>query len=319
MNTLVSVVSDSGRLRDVVRYTVLEARDSVGTAAVGIRFLLPVGDGPDALPRPAAEALADRIHDLAAATILGDTAVETTFVTVTAPDTETRVATLVDAVPADAVGIVLMPELAEIDVAAVQAALGRAGRSVPVERSPVERRLVRPPLSFPREYRRTAATFGLSLGFYLALGDPTSAFDVVTGLVSAGLVAVVLAPVAFEAAPTVRSIGRAGRACLFFPYLLYAVVRANLAMAVVVLHPRLPIDPTVVRLPAPEGRLARALLANSITLTPGTLTVDVVEDELVVHTLTAGSRADLEAGGLVRAVSYVVGGSPAGTERGRGQ
>jgi multicomponent Na+:H+ antiporter subunit E len=72
-----------------------------------------------------------------------------------------------------------------------------------------------------------------------------------------------------------------------------------------VLHPGLPIEPSVVRIPAPEGRVARALLANSITLTPGTLTVDLTDDELVVHALTAGSRVDLESGTLARAVAFV--------------
>jgi multicomponent Na+:H+ antiporter subunit E len=154
------------------------------------------------------------------------------------------------------------------------------------------------------------ATFGLSLSFYLSLGDPTSAFDVATGALSAGLVTAVLSRTVFEDDPSVRTLASALRACLFLPYLLYAVVRANLAMAAVVLDPRLPIDPSVVRVPAPEGRIGRALLANSITLTPGTLTVDVVDDELVVHALTRRSRVDLHAGRLVRAVSLVVGESP---------
>jgi multicomponent Na+:H+ antiporter subunit E len=162
-------------------------------------------------------------------------------------------------------------------------------------------------LTLPRTAPRAIATFGLSLAFYLSLGDPTSPFDLVTGLLSAGVVATVLSRVAFESEPSGRSLTSALRACLFLPYLLYAVVRANLAMAAVVLDPRLPIDPSIVRVPAPEGRVGRALLANSITLTPGTLTVDVVGDELVVHALTRRSKADLEAGRLARAVSFVVG------------
>jgi multicomponent Na+:H+ antiporter subunit E len=48
-------------------------------------------------------------------------------------------------------------------------------------------------------------------------------------------------------------------------------------------------------------------LANSITLTPGTLTLDVVDDELVVHTLTEASKADLLEGSLARSVAFVTG------------
>lgn len=73
-------------------------------------------------------------------------------------------------------------------------------------------------------------------------------------------------------------------ALLYVPVLLAYVVRANLDVAYRVLHPRLPIRPGIVRartsLRSPSGRV---LLANSITLTPGTLSVDLVDDLLYVH------------------------------------
>ena len=151
------------------------------------------------------------------------------------------------------------------------------------------------------------ATALVAFAFYVFLGDPTDWFDIVTGIVSAVVVAIVLGRVAFVHPPTVRTLGTLVRAVIFLPYLLFAVVRANLSLAAVLLDPRLPIDPAVVRIPAPEGQLATALLANSITLTPGTLTVDVDDDTLVVHTLTRGTREELLEGGLTRAVGFVVG------------
>lgn len=154
---------------------------------------------------------------------------------------------------------------------------------------------------------RVGATGAVAFLFYLALGDPTDPFDVVTGFTSAVVVAAILARVAFDSVPS-RGTLRAGlRAIVFLPILLTAVVRSNLALAAVVLDPELPIDPDVVRIPAPDGAVARALLANSITLTPGTLTLDLLEDELVVHTLTAASRAELLEGSLVRWVAMVSG------------
>lgn len=154
---------------------------------------------------------------------------------------------------------------------------------------------------------RFGATAAVAFAFYLALGDPTEPFDLVTGLASAGVVAAVLGRVAFKRPPSAATVRTSVRAALFLPGLLAAVVRANLSLAAVVLDPRLPIDPAVVRIPAPEGTLARALLANSITLTPGTVTVDVTDDELVVHTLTADSRAELLEGALARSVAAVTG------------
>ena len=156
-------------------------------------------------------------------------------------------------------------------------------------------------------YRRVAGTGVLAFAFYLALGDPTDPFDLVTGLASAAVVAWVLCDVTFERAPSRTTVGTALRAAVFLPGLLWAVVRANVALAAVVLDPRLPIDPAVVQIPAPESPLGRALLANSITLTPGTLTLDVVDDTLVVHTLTAATREGLLEGSLARSVAFVTG------------
>jgi multicomponent Na+:H+ antiporter subunit E len=167
-------------------------------------------------------------------------------------------------------------------------------------------------LSTGRSAGRAVATFALSFGFYLALGDPTDPFDLVTGAVSGLVVVAVLSGVVFERSPSRGTLASALRAVVFLPYLLVAVVRANLGVAATVLDPRLPIDPTLVRVPAPGSQTARALLANSISLTPGTLTVDVTDDELVVHALTAETRADLEAGSLARAVAFVTGEPPIG-------
>jgi multisubunit Na+/H+ antiporter MnhE subunit len=191
----------------------------------------------------------------------------------------------------------------------VDAEIERAlrGAGVLTERVPVDRERRPRRLVHRAGVARFTATFLLSYGFYLALGDPTAPFDLVTGAASAGLVAALLAGTLFEEPPTVRrSLPRFVRAALFLPYLLWEVVRANLAVAAVVLRPSLPIDPATVEVPLEgRGRFERALLANAITLTPGTLSVDVTEEALLVHTLTAGSREELETGSLARAVRFV--------------
>jgi multicomponent Na+:H+ antiporter subunit E len=157
---------------------------------------------------------------------------------------------------------------------------------------------------------RAGATALVAYAFYLALGDPTDPFDLVTGAASAVVVAVVLSGVAFARTPSPATVASLARAVVFLPALLVAVVRANLSLAAVVLDPRLPVDPSVVRVPAPEGAVATALLANAVTLTPGTLTVDVVDDHLVVHALTAATREELLSGSLARAAAQVTGARP---------
>jgi len=304
---LVAVVTDRGPVRSVVSYALREARDAEDSTATTVRFLIPLGRGADAIPRATGDALVERVAELAAANEYESLAVDARTVRVDGKSADERVCALVDAIPADVTDVVVMPEFAEFTVAALADALTTVDRAgVDVERAPVDRRIERSPIAVERTTSRLLATFGVAYAFYLALGDPTKPFDVATGAVSAGVVALVLGRVAFEPEPSRQSVGRVLRALVFIPYLLAAVVRANLSMAVVVLSPRLPIDPSVVRVPAPEGRIARALLANSITLTPGTLTVDVVDDELVVHALTEATRESLEEGSLARAVEFVV-------------
>jgi multicomponent Na+:H+ antiporter subunit E len=176
-----------------------------------------------------------------------------------------------------------------------------------VERVPRGRERQRRQLVHDGGVVRFAATFTLSYLFYLSLGNPFDPFDLVTGVPVAGVVATLLSSTLFETPPAPGTIlPRLGRATLFVPYLLYEVAKANLAVAAVILRPSLPIDPQMVALTdVPDDRFERALLANAITLTPGTVTVDVRADRFVVHTLTASTRRGLVAGSLTRAVAYV--------------
>jgi multicomponent Na+:H+ antiporter subunit E len=98
----------------------------------------------------------------------------------------------------------------------------------------------------------------------------------------------------------------------YVPWLVVEIVKANLAVTRIVLHPRLPLDPVVLRFRLPvRGDLAVTTLANSITLTPGTITLDVEGDQMVVHALTPVPLSDLEVtfGGRVARVFGEEGGT----------
>jgi len=70
----------------------------------------------------------------------------------------------------------------------------------------------------------------------------------------------------------------------YIPYFLYACIRANLDVAYRVLHPHVPIRPGIVRVRTTlQSDLAKTFLANSITLTPGTLSVDIDGQDLYIH------------------------------------
>ena len=79
----------------------------------------------------------------------------------------------------------------------------------------------------------------------------------------------------------------------FWGGLLVDIVKSNLRVARIVLSPSLPISPTVVKFNAvPEGRIGQATLANSITLTPSTVTLDAHQGVLLVHCLTEQSARE---------------------------
>lgn len=75
---------------------------------------------------------------------------------------------------------------------------------------------------------------------------------------------------------------------VYIPVFLYKLVLANVDMAYRVLSPKLPINPRVVKVPTSlQSDFKKLVLANSITLTPGTLSLDVEEDHVLVHWVNA--------------------------------
>ena len=90
----------------------------------------------------------------------------------------------------------------------------------------------------------------------------------------------------------------------FWAWLGREVVVSSIEVARIVLRRRLVVEPRVVNIDGSGlGPVDLALLGNSITLTPGTLTLDVHEGRLLVHALTADGAAALERGEMQRRVA----------------
>ena len=84
------------------------------------------------------------------------------------------------------------------------------------------------------------------------------------------------------------------RFLVYFPWLMKEVFVANLQVAKLILDPKMPISPRMVVFHgSQETDLGRVIYANSITLTPGTITTGVEGKEYQIHALSA---ADLETG-----------------------
>jgi multicomponent Na+:H+ antiporter subunit E len=76
----------------------------------------------------------------------------------------------------------------------------------------------------------------------------------------------------------------------FLPTFLKNLIQSNIAVAKIVLNPKLPINTGIVKLKTNlKNSYDKLILANSITLTPGTITVELREEELFIHVLDMSS------------------------------
>lgn len=134
----------------------------------------------------------------------------------------------------------------------------------------------------------------LLLAVWLLLNASLSPVVIVSGLIAALIIAVFFSarhPVFREMKLNPKAIA------YFFIYFFvftYELVKANLDVAKRVMSPSLPINPGIVEVKTRlTSKIGRLFLANSITLTPGTLTVDIKGDSLFIHWIDVSSN-DIE-------------------------
>jgi len=147
---------------------------------------------------------------------------------------------------------------------------------------------------------KRAALFILALALWVLLVLPfggTWHQDMVAGALVSLVVVLVMREVPAREAAKVFDPRRYGWLAVYLVVLAYYVIKANLDVMYRLLHPDMPIRPGIVKvkteLATPTGVAA---LANSITLTPGTLTVNATEDGwLYVHWIWVATEDPEEA------------------------
>ncbi len=98
---------------------------------------------------------------------------------------------------------------------------------------------------------------------------------------------------------------------LYFPWLLAEIVKSAWDVVKIIVDPRLPISPVFVRVkPSQATAVGRVTYANSITLTPGTITVVAGREEFLVHAITKAGAEGLAQGDMDRRVTRFEGTSP---------
>jgi multicomponent Na+:H+ antiporter subunit E len=145
---------------------------------------------------------------------------------------------------------------------------------------------------------RTISLALFLFGFWLILSGHYTVWLVAAGAIISVLLALAARRLGFadeEGHPVERLVA----GLVYWPWLVREIVKSGIGVTRIILDPKLPISPqlfhTKVSVRTPVGV---ATYANSITLTPGTITVGVdrSQDRFLVHALTEAGAADVEAG-----------------------
>jgi len=171
-----------------------------------------------------------------------------------------------------------------------------------------------PPPEKPRLREKFRAsffmTFFISLGTWLVLSGKFDVFHISLGVISCFIVAFFSGDIMFPD-PDLRGYPRMTmRFIAYIPWLLWQIWVSNLHVLRLVFHPRMMdlIDPRIVRFKSRlTGDMALLVLANSITLTPGTITIFVsVMGGFTVHAIDKELAEGLP-GDMERRVAHIYG------------
>lgn len=147
----------------------------------------------------------------------------------------------------------------------------------------------------PSKLRDTAVLFVTLMLFWLMLSGKLDTDVLIVGAVASLIIALLYRDglsffTEFRFTPQAMVAG-----FRYYGYFLRELFKSNLNMAAIVLSPSLPITPGIVKVRTRlKSRMGRLMLANSITLTPGTLTVEMAGEWLYIHCVTVGAT-DVEA------------------------
>lgn len=150
------------------------------------------------------------------------------------------------------------------------------------------------------------ATFIILFALWLLLSGHYDAFHISLGVICCALVAYFSHDLLFPEFQLGGSIGVGFRFACYIPWLLYQILLANIHVAKVVLSPKMPIDPAIIEFKSKlKGDLAHSTMGNSITLTPGTITVDIREGNYYVHAIDRVVADDLLSGEMENRVARI--------------
>ena len=145
--------------------------------------------------------------------------------------------------------------------------------------------------------------------FWLVLSSSFAIESVIIGIVASILVTVYSKDIVFaEEETSLYKFSGVIALVRFLWCLIVEVIKANIGIVKIVLDPSLPISPRFVVVPIPDNlkkNFNKVLYANAITLTPGTLTVDILEEGYLIHAINEDAGYGLKGSVLEKYVMRV--------------
>ncbi len=156
--------------------------------------------------------------------------------------------------------------------------------------------------------RRFLVVTAVLWAFWIALADQFELLHALSGLLGAGLISLFSFSIIEEwLLPIKWSYKIPWRLGLFLIGRLKYIIHANIDLAERLLDPQLPINPAIIRLKHNlKNPVARTILANTITLTPGTLTVEIDEKDIYVHFLAEEYLDNILSSNLTQQIKHVL-------------
>jgi multicomponent Na+:H+ antiporter subunit E len=151
-------------------------------------------------------------------------------------------------------------------------------------------------------------TFLVLYGFWIILSGRFDLFHLSLGIISCALVSFLSRDLLFSRKVGRNHLSQLLRFLRYLPWLFYQIVLANLYVAYLALHPKSTqkIDPHVIRFKTTlKADMAVTTFANSITLTPGTITLLVQEGFFYVHAISKKVADDLLTGEMEDRVAQI--------------
>jgi multicomponent Na+:H+ antiporter subunit E len=156
------------------------------------------------------------------------------------------------------------------------------------------------------QFQNFVGTTVILFAFWMLLSGKFDAFHLTLGAICCVLVAYLFHDLLFANVRVGDMRVVAARFIAYIPWLIQQILLANIHMVSLVVRRRMPIDPRVVTFKTKlETDISCVTLANSITLTPGTITMDIKDGVFYVHAVSQKVADELNAGDMEDRVAHI--------------